>query len=56
MWQWLRGQLDALPQVIASSSEECPAIEEREGSVASDSGYDGEAGPVSGWLLATMVL
>jgi Transposase DDE domain len=54
--QWLREQLESLPQVMASSSEECPAIEEREESAAPDSEYDGEAGPVSSWLLATMVL
>lgn len=54
--QWLREQLESLPQVVASSSEECPAIEEREESAAPDSEYDGEAGPVSSWLLATMVL
>src|SRR5258708_34051661 len=54
--QWRRAQLESLPQVMASSSEECPAIEEREESAAPDSEYDGEAGPVRSWLLATMVL
>lgn len=54
--QWLREQLSALPQVMASSSEGASLAEEREEAGGPESEYDGERGPASSWLLATMVL
>lgn len=54
--QWLRGQLESLPEVMASSSEEGLAIEQEGEAVTSESPYDGDTGPLSSWLLATLVL
>jgi hypothetical protein len=55
--QWLRAHLEALPQVIApNSSDTSRTMEETAGSAAADTNFDGPEGPVSSWLLATLVL
>jgi hypothetical protein len=55
--QWLRTHLEALPQVMASDAAEMSRpLEEPAGSAVAANEFDGPEGPVSGWLLATMVL
>jgi len=54
--QWLREQLDTLPQVLVSPSDGVPPVEDLAEPASPASECDGADGPLSSWLLATMVL